>query len=269
MADNLSDVLDPLSMNKCKLYTTFIWCYVLFVYIVFCNFEGLILLFSFAMILLFAMISLCYPVQVKFLMFPMSFRRYIMESKIIIACRGPQKVRESGAKLTFRQQIPGALLLSNLFPLILLISLSEVLYTPILNLEQLDTYEGTIEKVIGGVRGVRPKLWLKTENGKTIKFHHIGNRAEAKYLKGLEREESIKIWSQHYWGLTPGSSMRFAYQLQHNDLYIKKYDKNIHLQNAKKMKMFFFSLLSYFVMSMVYLSLKGNSYIKQEPTTSK
>jgi hypothetical protein len=263
IADNSNDVLEHLPTKTRRLYTTLIWSYFVISYLGWCNFEGL--RFFFIMVLLLAIGSLCYPKQTKLLIFPMSFRRWVMESKVIIACRGPKSVRKSDEKLTWRQQILGALLLSNLFPVILLLSLSKVIYTPVLDLEELDVYEGNIKRIISS-RYVRPKLWLKPTEGKTIKFRHIGNSRSAavKYLKELGHEETIKIWSRRRWGFTPSSSMMFAYQLQHNDFLLIKYEKNVRLKNAKKTKKFVFLLMSYFVISMIYLWLKGNSYIAKK-----
>ena len=263
MANTLSKSIEKISNRKRKLYTTLLWGYLFLVYLIFCNTVRYGMLFAFAFTLFFAVIAISYPQLIKSLLFPKSFKDWVMGWKIVFACKGPKRVNDTEKKLTWKQQIHCVLLVSNIFPIIILTSLFSEFYTPILDLEELDTHEGTIKRVIDrSNRGSPSKIWLRTAGGKIIKFYRVGDSADVKYLKQIDDKETIKVWSQRTWGISPGHGRRIVKQVQHNDILIKKYDKNIAIQIAPKIKTIFYVVLTYFIITMTYLWIKGHKYKK-------
>lgn len=267
LKDNIDESLEKLSVEKASRYTWLIWLFAVMCYLAFCFYDELKLLF-YITILPLVVAALKEPARFKALMFPKSVRDWFWESNIIIACRGPENVRLSGGNLTWKQQIPGALLLSNVIPVILLVALSHVLYTPVLDLDEMHVYEGSVERVsILSGRGSRtnPIFWLRTTSGKIVKLVNIRNKEEMEYLRGLTPDDVIKVWVQYQWRVWgPNIGKKKVWQLKHGDIFLHKYNKNVRLQSASTVKKILYIILGYLGLSVTFLWIKGAAYKKRE-----
>lgn len=264
-------LFEQLSVKQRRFFTALIWFFIACSYLSFGFYDELPLLFYLTLLPLIAA-GLKEPALFKKLLFPTSMRQRLIDTKIFTACKGPEQTGETDKKRSLKQQLTGALLLSTLFPIIIISSLSNVFYTPILNLNEMDIYEGQVAKAIytTGRRGRGPILWLETSIGKTIKFYNVGTKADIDYLKKLGSNETIKIWAQDIWNLTgPEIRGRKLWQLQHGDIFLKRYNKAVVIHNTDKIKKTVYLLLSYVITALGILWVIGNKYSKSNQSAGE
>lgn len=125
----------------------------------------------------------------------------------------------------------------NIIPTIWLLVMLPYWFTPVLELNEMQTYTGVIERLnLGGRKDPIGHLWLRTSDGKVTEF--LFNRSDVafQYLKKLTDKDEVKIWANIEWRTIFRGGERIIKQVQHNDFVAYKYDKYSELRAASSGK---------------------------------
>lgn len=206
----------------------------------------------------------------SFYLFPASLRKWHRNTRLVAAYHGPEGAWTSDGLrgLTLLQQIPSFLLVTSFFPFFLgLMIFENTLYTPILNLDQMNLEIGTVERVIN-IKGRRSysksKLKMRTLEGDLLIFRGF-TKEDCNYLKALNKDELITAWWQPEWSFIPRGGLRKRlWQLKHDDRYLHKYDKIRVLRVAEFGKKVFYICLAYIIFSIGICWVVGNQYLKDK-----
>jgi hypothetical protein len=261
------DLLDGVPRGKKIVCTSIIWFLIIVTFTALGFLDTLLPIF-YVGLLLSCGFALYFRKGFTFYVFPTSLRVWIMNARLVVACRGPEGAWTSdGLKgLSLLQQIPSALLGSSILPLIGMMAFASSIYTPILDLDQMNRDTGIVERATytTGRRASGTVLKMRTIEGKLLIFRNIGSREDIKYLKALNKSEPITVWWQPEWnvGFTNVWSRRM-HQLKHGDYYLQKYDKGRLLRHVPVTKNIFYICLGYIVFSITICWVVGNKYLKE------
>lgn len=157
-----------------------------------------------------------------------------------------------------RREWSAILLLSNVF-VVLWINPFDW-FNPVLDLSEMDVYRGVIVDLHqGGRSNPWDYLWLRTVEGKVIKFVDTRDYAAYQYLKKLTNKDVVTVWSQLEWGLPPNVRSPHVWQLQHKDHFTSTYSKErvLHYRSIARTIEILGSLWTLFTLTIVW---KRTSY---------
>ncbi|MCP3872490.1 MAG: hypothetical protein GY699_04950 [Desulfobacteraceae bacterium] len=127
-----------------------------------------------------------------------------------------------------KQQWSAALLLLNVFPLVLMSVHLLDFINPVLDLDEMTKYKGIVvgvHRAPGNSSGL-DYLWVKTAKGSTIKLVNLLGKGDYDYLKKLTELDEITVWVQREWSLPPAMHSQRVWQLKHDNHFTKRYNRD-------------------------------------------
>jgi len=241
------------SSGRLLLYRLIIWSLIIFAILSFCFFYRFYLPIVILICIIIWKLAKSNGKNFNDIIIPKSFTDKIKATKIyqiyfVAAWRMPSTV---------------AIMLLTFFPLLWLSTITlDNWLNPVLNLQEMDLYKGTVQKIIKGTRN-RPRdyLWLRTTEGKTIKFEFCWTNDTAMYLKKLTPRDEIYVWAQKKWYPPPKIRENYIQQIQHDGYIVDKYDKDRILRldtSAKKIDVF---CASWSLLMLTIVWVKSNNYL--------
>lgn len=109
---------------------------------------------------------------------------------------------------------------------------------PVLDLDQMDTASGVVEKVGDVKRGCCDKLYLRTNDGELKKYDWTIYTEEEEGLTG----KKVTVWSQR--NISVFGPSDYIYQIKLDDNFVKDYREiKVHRKNARNDDPWIFSML--------------------------
>lgn len=119
------------------------------------------------------------------------------------------------------------LIFTNFFSLIWLSVVLPEWYTPVLDLDKMQIYNGKVEQLHrGGRRDPVDTIWLSGSDGESRKFIFYHSDGAYQYLKKLTEKDVVTIWSQVVHRGVERLGEKRLQQLSHGELIVIAYDKD-------------------------------------------
>jgi hypothetical protein len=91
-------------------------------------------------------------------------------------------------------------------------------FTPVLDLDEMQTYTGVIEHLYRHTRkNPSNRLRLKGSNGKVTELIFVSSHTAYQYLEKLTEKDVVKVWAQSKWRTIFYGPARYLQQVQHNE----------------------------------------------------
>lgn len=214
--------------EKVRRYRLICWSLIFIAILSYCIFYGIGLTILLGIYFFLFYLAKSWGTKLNVILFPNTFTDKVKSTKVY-------QIYFLGAP---RRKTTLAILLLAFFPTLWLIVSPNVWINPVLDLQEMDLYKGTVVKFRKGTR-TRPSnfIWIRTRQGKTLKFGFAWTKERGKYLKKLSPRDEIQVRAQTKWRI-PGIRVKRIFQMKHNEHFIggNNYDKNRSLRLNETLK---------------------------------